>query len=448
MSEGIQPHYFSRLMPQFLRGNSTPLHEVVATGPVDSASSSGLAELCWMKKTDYTDPHYLLFTSDGIYAQLGYTGLVSSLKELGSSGLSTIFQRKSGYGIFTRNGMPLSNTDATLVHGIDDVYTTISGLDFYEEEMRELFEWRAQQMLARFGEYSILIDESNIVPEYNDRMNVITVSKRCPRHCIYCPEAGNLELFTRDMIEGNMKLGRRMQEKYHGHFKSLMNEGFINSSDLLLFYMYRRKNPSVMDPVEIAQMFKAYFPEVTKLYTFVGGPTTNTTPLSYLRQLYGGGRLINRALIGIESGDESTSRFLGKNESNEDKAKAVRKLQNTGFKVKVIVQVGMTGKGFYDSSGTFHDSWQALGNTAEFLSKTIRPFTFGSRDKVLISRYVPIEGTPLKTMHEEGTVVVPFISPSELEEQVEWLTHELKKASIDVEAEYETALEGRVRLAA
>lgn len=51
-------------------------------------------------------------------------------------------------------------------------------------------------------------------------------------------------------------------------------------------------------------------------------------------------------------------------------------------------------------------------------------------------------------MHEEGKVVVPFSSPSELEEQVEWLVHELKKGCIDVEAEYENALEGRVRMAA
>ena len=105
-------------------------------------------------------------------------------------------------------------------------------------------------------------------------------------------------------------------------------------------------------------------------------------------------------------------------------------------------------RGFYDQEGNFHDSREALENTAGFLRKVMQPYTSGNKNKVLISRYTPIQGTQLKQMHEEGKVVVPFSSSSELEEQVEWLVHELKKDCIDVEAEYENALEGRVRMAA
>ena len=111
--------------------------------------------------------------------------------------------------------------------------------------------------------------------------------------------------------------------------------------------------------------------------------------------------------------------------------------------------VGATGQGFYDDNGKFQSSWDALEETIKFMKQNMRSLMFKERaDKVIISRYVKAEGTELKKLHEEGKVIVPFSSSSELEEQVQWLVSKMRKAQIDVEAGYEVALEGRRRMVA
>jgi len=61
-----------------------------------------------------------------------------------------------------------------------------------------------------------------------------------------------------------------------------------------------------------------------------------------------------------------------------------------------------------------------------------------------ISRHVPVQGTPLKVQHENGTVE-PFAS-HELDAEVAWFERELAVRGVEAEAQYEVALELRRRI--
>jgi hypothetical protein len=443
--QSTQPTEFSRLITR-MRGY-TPPHRVIASG----INKGELAELCLVYGTERNeDPTFWYMTRRGDKVIMGQTGLVQSYEQCNTEGnLNTIIERSNGYGHFRSDKEELSLGDEKLKIELDRIYNAISQLTFYEEDKRDLFEWRSDQVIARFGEFGKFFDDDQIIPEYNDTMVVLTASQGCFGNCIGCPEKGGKYFASNiEQLYEKLERARRVVEKYHGNHMSSMNEGFINASDILLNYFTSQKNTNIPDPITIVKAFYDLFPEIQKMYGFVGTPTVNSTPEHYLKTLHESG--LNRVLIGIETAHDATSAFLGKPFSTEQKGKAIRKLQEAGFrKIKGIVMVGATGQGFYDDNGKFQSSWDALEETAEFMKQNMRSLMFKERaDKVIISRYVKAEGTELKKLHEEGKVVVPFSSESELEKQVQWLVSEMRKAQIDVEAGYEVALEKRRRLVA
>ena len=408
-----------------------PVHRIIAQGDG--------AELDYLAGQDRnTDPRYWMITKDGIFAVLGETGLVESVNAYvthnGITITTPLVKRQNAYGYFQ------VYCDTSLEDILDMVYKSISAMEFRDEDYREIFDWGSQQVLARFGDYQQLYGESDIVPEFTDIMTVVKISEGCLRKCTYCPEPSEsgLVLYDPGRIEHNMALARKLQEKHHSEHMYLMTEGFLNTSDILWFHLHNGT-----DPIEIADLFHEIFPELQKVYTFVGTPTTLRTKDSYLTSLFHEAQRVNRLLLGIESADPVQSRFVGKNETPEQKAEAISKLYNAGFKVKPIVQVGMVGKRFY-YHGKWHNSRDGLLRTADWLAQTT--YEARARDragKVLISMYVPIQGTPLKKQHEDGTVE-PF-APHELDAETAWFHRELQSRGVEAELRYETALQRRRR---
>ncbi|MFA6888137.1 MAG: radical SAM protein [Candidatus Woesearchaeota archaeon] len=328
---------------------------------------------------------------------------------------------------------------------LDAAYTTVSKLKFNQAQLREVFEWRAQRVLARFADFSMLYGDNDIVPEYADTMVVVRVSEGCPRRCIYCPEPGKFKLYNEQKVRENMDLARRLQEKYHGPAIVMMDEGFINASDVLWHHL---KSGGV-DPLRIVQLFKKTFPELRKIYSFVGVPNFNQISRDdkhYLDALFNYDA-INRVLIGIETCDDDTSRFLGKNESREEKVYALRTLasmgQSHGVKVKAIIQIGMTGKGFYFQD-SFISSRTALERTAKSLYDASSSSTYKRPFYVLISRYVPVQRTLLTMMHKNGRIV-PYDTSQGVEEDVHFFITTLKKMDVQgrirIEDHYQVALQ-------
>mgnify|MGYP006422293785 FL=1 len=395
-------------------------------------------------------------TGTGKKVILGLTGLVKSIEERKDEELTIVLERNNGYGNFKGPSKDISLDEEPqlgnelLKSELDQTYNIISDLDFYYGDTKDLFDWRADQVLARFGEFGRFFNETQIIPEYNDTMTAVTVSEGCFGKCRYCPEPGKgVNFFSLDQIDEKLKRARKIVEKYHGNHLDKMSEAFANASDLLYNYHFRKNRLHIPDPIQIIKLFYQHFPEIIKMYGFVGTQTVNAADQKYLRELYLSG--LNRILIGIETAHNETSRFIGKPILTEKKVNAIIKLQQAGFpKVKAIVQVGSTGKGFYSEQGKFHSSWDALKETRDFLVNVMRKDkgSLRPKDKVIISRYVPIKNTELKQLHDEAKMVLPFEDGLELEEQVRYLESEMRCALIDVEADYEVALEGRIRIKA
>lgn len=423
---------FSSLIKQFTTGVDIP-HELKA--------ANDTAELVFIPALESSDDPEYWFLTQGTKVVLGYTGLVKSVHRYTRNGkhldVDTELFRANAYG----NYQP--NDQAFIDETLNTVYDQISQLEFKSEELSLMFDWRGQRVLARFGDFKQLYSETDIIPEYNDHMTIVKISEGCPRFCIYCPEPNSrgITLFDEEQIRNNMEFARQLQLKYHDGFTGRMDEGFLNTSDILWFHLLNG-----MDPTEIVDQFNNYFPELRKRGTFMGVPTVNKVSKKYLAELFHDAKRINRVLVGIESGHEPTSVFLGKNETAEQKSLAINKLNDIGYKVKIIVQVGNVGNGFFDNKNNFVSSREGLEATVDFLSSV---YLQGSNTKILISKYIPIPDTPLFDYHLDPVGrIVPYSSPQELDDEVEWFKNSLVKNGIgygQIETDYEHALENRIR---
>jgi hypothetical protein len=112
--------------------------------------------------------------------------------------------------------------------------------------------------------------------------------------------------------------------------------------------------------------------------------------------------------------------------------------------------VGAVGEGFYSNGGKFISGRESLSVTAKFISEFLKGSNKRKPDKVLISKYTPIEGTILKELQDAGKVVIPYSSHDGAEEDIRYLTNLVKHSGIDtencLEFDYESALEGRKRM--
>jgi radical SAM superfamily enzyme YgiQ (UPF0313 family) len=406
-------------------------HRVVATNFSDT-------HLCYLQGIDREeDPRYWMVSND-LTAVLGETGLVESVHAVEEGKRKHIVQRDSAYGNFrTAEGVSLERV-------LDNVYARINQLTFGKQHAgdavsdQDMFNWRSQRVLARFGDYQELHSSTDIVPDYSDIMNIVKLSDGCPMACNYCPEGGFIVLYSREQIERNMRSARAMQVKHHGPAIPRMREGFLNTSDINLHYL--RQHHDGTDPREIVSMFRETFPEVVKLSTFMATPTTNKAPRSYLKDLQQAG--LRKVLVGIESLHDPTSYFLNKRVVGEAKLEAMTKLQDAGFKLEPIFLVGATGKAF-KHKGTWHDSREALEHTINKISRIMPRYGRRGFDKIVLSRFQPIEGTPLAVKHKAGEEIIPYNSESELEADILHMEKLARRKRIPVELDYEVALEGR-----
>ncbi len=426
----------SELLPCYL--DYTPPHEVIAR--------DGKAELVRVWDPDLeSDASYWLMTGEW-RADLGPIGLVQRVSSGTRKNERVFAERPNAFGNFvTEPGVSLEKL-------LEKVYDLVSSLTFGRTDDAALFTgWETQRVLARFRDFRHLYSPNDIVPEFNDTMVITKISQDCDRTCLYCPDRRDgkkrLELFTREKVRMNMELARAVEVEYHGGHLDLMIEHFLNGSDLLWFPAGEpRAYPS---PLEIVEMGASIFPEAWKRYAFMGLPNVNRTPPGYLRRIREAG--LYSVLVGVESFHEQTSRFLGKPESTASKVEAIEKLKEAGFKVKLIIQVGMVGEGFM-ADGRFYSGREGLEETARVCARILGdPLTRhreGDRTKALISEYLSLEGTPLFPLHQEGKIVTPYRSAEGLRNDVEFFLRLLGGAANDpnaVETGYEAAIQSPSR---
>ncbi len=419
-----------------------PLHSVV--GRNHSAEMSYVKPIGPHGTLD--DPEYWLNTSEGLFVKFSDLGLVNRIERVKGDKRELVL-RRDHYDYFGCEGKKLSY--GTVVNEIDSVYDRIRTLGFSDQEERRLFDWDAQRMIARFDDYRMIVhSDSDIIAKKSDRMVIVKISDKCDRHCIYCtePAAGGIRLYSMDHIDHNMRMLRALQHKYHHGFEHLFTEGFLNTADINYFFL-----KGYTHPARIAEQMYKRFPELQKLYTFMGVPTTlealERDP-RYLSRLRDAG--INRILLGFETGDTITSRFLGKNETNRQKKEAAWAILDHGFKLSIILQWGMVGLGFFHKGEggkfVFRPIERIVRNTKTLIADTLEGKVASgtkTRPQVILSRYVPAEGTRLAEIFASTCIDYPTVKGSEWEKR-SYLRF-CEKHGIDIEDGYECALEGRVR---
>lgn len=413
-----------------------------ASAPYDERTT----ELIYFWNSEFdTDPRYVLLVkdSDTIHkATLGETGLVESLEECTEHGTRYRFLRHNAFGNF------IVSDDCHFEQEVDRIYDTISEITLsfpYLQKTYHLFDFDAKKVKNRFRDFNNLFGAADIIPEYTDRMTVITVSSGCYGTCFYCPESVSEHLipFDMDVIRRNIEEARDLVQMYHGPHNELMSEIHYNSADFLRFV-----KESGIKPDNVFRKVRSVFPSYTKGYAFARATTVKNAPIDSIRKLhYYGPNLmdmgINRWIMGFETLDERLSRFVNKHETSCDKMQAIRKLENVDprIKPKITVQVGLPGKMFLSENGSWIDIKDTLTHTADMLENNL-----AARTKVLISLYKPVPGTRLYYMRKEGKHVRVFDTDTRKDWQEtvllgDWFFHELLKRNLTAEKDYEHAIQ-------
>ena len=419
-----------------------PFHSVIAR--------NGSAELSRVQSIDphgkLGDPEYWLNTEEGLYVVFSDIGLVNRVEMIRGRKKELVMMR-SHYDYFGKGKKKFRYEKVVRI--IDDVYKRIEELEFADEEDKVLFNWDGQRIIARFDDYrAIFYSSSDIIAKKADRMMIVKISDKCDRKCLYCtePAKGGIRLYPEDLIVHNMRLTRAHQHKYHPGLEYLFTEGFLNTADINYFFL-----KGDTDPAKIIELFYSKFPELEKVYTFMGVPTTlkalSKDP-DYLRRLKCAG--LNRILVGFETGDNITSQFLGKNETNKQKREAAHAIMSHGFKLSIILQWGMVGQGFYygpKDDRKFRKIQAIVRNTKELIAGSLEDKVSRgtkARPQVILSQHVRAKGTKLQRLFERGVCVCYETDSRAIWERKSYERF-CEKHNIDFELGYETALEDRAR---
>ena len=440
---GQKTQTFSWENPATVRG---PLFERLnpnyAFGQFEKIQQTDEAELYILRyslhkgSSDVGDSELKFVTKDSVLATLGLTGLVSVVEKVEKNGDLTEILRRDHKGNFNleRKNLPVDGvvdnealTDEQLIPLIIDyVYNESRKLpDDKDNHLGSLFHyWTAERFISRFRDFQSLLSKKDIIPDHSDLTVPVKLSDGCPYSCIYCPEGNNFKPKSMEEIIESMKATRAIQEEYHRRAINQMDEGFLNTSDLLLF-THRRYKKYGVDPVEVVKLFKETFPEVEKLGTFFSVRSIirmkeehgEEYSKRFFKNLAGAG--LNRAYIGIETANDEGSRLLGKKDRYADKLYAINLLQECRIYVKAILQVGVLGEGFYPlgkkkTPENFVKSEKAIEETIRLMNEA-QPY------RTMISEFVQFEGRKIFDYIANGQIVPYKDSREGIKKEIEML---------------------------
>ncbi len=150
--------------------------------------------------------------------------------------------------------------------------------------------------------------------------------------------------------------------------------------------------------LEILNELYATFPSLQTVASYAGPQSTLQKGISELCSLRAAG--LNRAYLGLESGDEQILKEVKKGVSRAEMLQAGQNLVNSGFNLFCIVQMGLGGKA--------RSSEHAL-SIADIINK-IKPQNLNALT------FTPVPGTPLFRQVQEGKFALldPFETLAEM----------------------------------
>ncbi len=164
--------------------------------------------------------------------------------------------------------------------------------------------------------------------------------------------------------------------------------------------------------MEIAQQYFALPDGPRPVFSFVSAFDVERKSADEWRRLAALG--LQRAYIGLETGDDTLLTFLNKLGKVDDVIAAVHALRAGGIAVGVIVMAGIGGDRY------------AADHVAHSI-EAVRRMALGPRDQVYISKYVPAPGTEYD--YQAAVAKIRPLTASEMEAQAQQLRAGLREAA-------------------
>ncbi|HLC60599.1 MAG TPA: hypothetical protein VJJ52_04160 [Candidatus Nanoarchaeia archaeon] len=394
------------------------------------------------------DPEFHMFTDDGVLVKFAFTGDILSVHKIAAGNewpsLEAVVEMDPQHRFHLhRSNLPVNGVIDDKTKAPEQLLEQIINYSYARARSVEASdslgiagEFQAltyDAIVSRFKLLQSLQSSTDIIPDQSPRTIFAKAGDGCGKPCLYCPERNApFQPYTRaQYIQHLTTVKRALTERYGQRALQRMNEGFINVSDIARLDIFYRLGQTDLTSVDAAVLMRVNFPWLEKIGAFISTPSAlqlsedsngdvrlgdKRYSREFFHRLSGSGYLINRLYLGLETAHTDGSQLLGKNETYDGKLTASNLIQydslgNRRIGLKVIVQLGVLGKGFYKKGHITPENfvpWEENTDTTIRWIKEARPY------HVLESVFQPYDNLPVLTLMKQGKIV-PYESPDHIE---------------------------------
>ncbi|MBS3096683.1 hypothetical protein J4480_04550 [Candidatus Woesearchaeota archaeon] len=459
MHRGPFLRYFLEVEPSF----ASPMEWILASNDI---------EVYYVPKMGQrTDPEFYMATKDGVLIKFAFTGdmtgIYKLLKSEKGSSVDTVVEMDPKHRFhLDRGSLPVNGVVDDKAKSGDQILESLVNYAYSKAKSVENPNARGMArnfqvltydaIVSRFKMLEAMQSSTDIIPDQSPRTIFIKAGDGCVMECNYCPE-GLVRFKPYSMtqfLEHIQNTKSALTDILGKEGITKMNEGFINVSDIGWLDLFHRTGRTDLTSVEAVRLMREYFPWLEKIGTFIGSSTAlalseGTDGIRYVgskryntrffETLNGKGNLINRLYLGVETAHTEGSYLLNKRINYWQKLTATKLIQDSGIRLKVIVQLGVLGKGFYPlgkeiTPENFVTWEEATDITAGWINE-VQPY------RVLESVYQPSPELPINRLIKDGRIV-PYDNPEQIEQERKRLRENIRifKNEFKVEPRYEDFL--------
>lgn len=379
--------------------------------PLEWVLTSNNAEVYYLQKrwSPDRDPQFYMATKDGILIKIAVTGEPLTIHKIVNHGrkknLELVLEMDPPgtyhlhKGAFPVNGIKRGNKSGEQLLELLVDYTAETAKTTIDQNAKgtaKLFRVLAyDSLVARFNLLRTMQTSYDIIPDQSPRMIVVKAGEGCPKKCVYCKLSDvDFVPYSIDQFVQHLKETKEANLEVLGRkgIKSI-NEGFVNISDILLLDIYKKQGKTDLTALKAARLMRQYFPWLQKIGSFVG--TSSALQLSediqglyslngksyspdFFKKLCNNDNGLVRLYLGLETAHTQGSYRLGKYSTYEEKLLAAQLITQSLIGLKVIVHLGVLGKGFYynsDKTGkeVFFPWYRATDKTIEWINE-VQPY--------------------------------------------------------------------------
>lgn len=403
--------------------------------PMEWILASGEAEVYYLPKSgEIKDPIFRMATNDGVLVDFAFPGDLIKIQRISDNQktLETVLELDPTYRFhLNRGSLPVNGVvddpqrapEQILEQLVDYAHRKAGstlGSNPRNEHANDFEVFTYNAMVARFKTFQALRSASDIIADESPQTIPIKLGNGCGFGCGYC-DMGSIPFvpYTIGQLETLLQfMKRELTEKLGKTTVERMNEGFGNISDISHLELAYRAGKTDLSAKVAGKLIRKYFPWLNKIGTFIGAPTTlavlKDNP-KFIDEIVAEGYGFNRLYLGIETAHDEGSRILGKNVTYEQKRQVSRSVQDNQYVgLKLIIQLGALGKGFYPLDKPISPEnfvpWEAAMDQTVRLVNDVRPY------RTMESVHQLKGGLPVNGHYKSGRIV-PMDGPQQIEEE-------------------------------